>query len=163
MERLLTTTALGLVLAVTPALAAQDTPTPDTADTQSMRDQSMNRTNVTPPDETAAKGPGLITRQDASERLASEIIGKPVYNASNDVIGEVENLLTSGDGRIAAAVISTGGFLGMGGKTIAVAYETLQFQPSETGRKITLNMSEQALKSAAPFKTPAEQKSAGAS
>lgn len=55
-------------------------------------------------------------RQNGSLQ-ASEIIGKPVQNANDQKIGQVEDIIIGRDGRI-NLLISVGGFLGVGEKRI---------------------------------------------
>lgn len=57
---------------------------------------------------------------------ASKVIGSNVVNEENEVIGKVDDLLVSLDGKEPYAVLSIGGFLGMGTHLVAVPYETLK-------------------------------------
>lgn len=65
---------------------------------------------------------------------ASKVIGSNVVNEENEVIGKIDDLLVSLDGKEPYAVLSIGGFLGMGTHLVAVPYETLK----STGDKIML-------------------------
>jgi hypothetical protein len=58
---------------------------------------------------------------------ASKVIGSNVVNDANETIGKIEDLLVSADGRQPYAVLSIGGFLGMGTHLVVVPYETLKF------------------------------------
>ena len=57
---------------------------------------------------------------------ASKVIGSSVVNEENEVIGKIDDLLISLDGKEPYAVLSIGGFLGMGTHLVAVSYETLK-------------------------------------
>ena len=57
---------------------------------------------------------------------ASKVIGSSVVNEDNEVIGKIDDLLVSPDGKEPYAVLSIGGFLGMGTHLVAVPYETLK-------------------------------------
>ena len=58
---------------------------------------------------------------------ANSIIGDAVRNASGEDLGEIEELMIDLEhSRVAYAVISFGGFLGLGEKLFAVPMETLQ-------------------------------------
>src|ERR1044072_9590453 len=57
---------------------------------------------------------------------ASKVIGSNVVNEENEVIGKIDDLLISLDGEERYAVLSIGGFLGMGTHLVAVPYETLK-------------------------------------
>lgn len=58
---------------------------------------------------------------------ASKVIGSKVVNDAQETIGEIEDLLVSPDGKQPYAVLSIGGFLGMGTHLVVVPYETLKF------------------------------------
>jgi hypothetical protein len=58
---------------------------------------------------------------------ASKVIGSSVLNDANETIGTVDDLLVSRDGKQPYAVLSIGGFLGMGNRLVVVPYETLKF------------------------------------
>jgi sporulation protein YlmC with PRC-barrel domain len=58
---------------------------------------------------------------------ASTITGDAVVNADGDKLGQVEELMIDlENGRIAYAVLSFGGFLGIGDKLFAIPFEALQ-------------------------------------
>jgi len=58
---------------------------------------------------------------------SSKLIGVNVYNANNESLGEISELLTDQSGKITAAVIGVGGFLGMGERNVAIPFEKLKF------------------------------------
>jgi hypothetical protein len=58
---------------------------------------------------------------------ASKVIGSNVLNDANETIGEISDLLVSLDGKQPYAVLSIGGFLGMGTRLVVVPYDTLKF------------------------------------
>jgi len=58
---------------------------------------------------------------------ASKVIGSSVVNDANETIGKIDDLLVSSDGKQPYAVLSVGGFLGMGTRLVVVPYETLKF------------------------------------
>jgi hypothetical protein len=62
---------------------------------------------------------------------ADDLVGSEVRSLEDDPIGEVITLVFDEDGRILAAVVETGGVLGLGGKTIAVPWEYAR--PVQTG------------------------------
>jgi sporulation protein YlmC with PRC-barrel domain len=57
---------------------------------------------------------------------ASKVIGSTVYNDANDNIGKIDDLLISPDGKEPFAVLSVGGFLGMGNHYVAIPYDGLK-------------------------------------
>jgi hypothetical protein len=58
---------------------------------------------------------------------ASKVIGTSVTNDANETIGKIDDLLVSSDGKDPYAVLSIGGFLGMGSHLVAVPYDSLKF------------------------------------
>ena len=58
---------------------------------------------------------------------ASKVIGSSVVNDANETIGKIDDLLVSSDGKQPYAVLSVGGFLGMGTRLVVVPYDTLNF------------------------------------
>ncbi len=58
---------------------------------------------------------------------ASKVIGSSVTNDANETIGKIDDLLVSSDGKDPFAVLSVGGFLGMGSHLVAVPYDSLKF------------------------------------
>ena len=56
---------------------------------------------------------------------ASKLIGTAVYNEQNTEIGSVDNLLLIDEDKVAVAIISVGGFLGIGSKLVPVPYDQL--------------------------------------
>jgi hypothetical protein len=58
-------------------------------------------------------------------RRASQVIGSTVYNENNESIGEVDDLIVPSAGGQPVAVISVGGFLGIGARLVAIPYERL--------------------------------------
>jgi hypothetical protein len=58
---------------------------------------------------------------------ASKVTGRNVVNDANETIGEISDLLVSLDGKQPYAVVSIGGFLGMGTRLVVDPYDTLKF------------------------------------
>ena len=80
---------------------------------------------------------------------ASELIGETVERSNGDNIGEIDDLIYSSADKKLMAVISVGGFLGMGDKLVAVPYEELRV--SADGDDVYLDSTEEALKSKSEF------------
>jgi sporulation protein YlmC with PRC-barrel domain len=58
---------------------------------------------------------------------ASKVVGLNVYNEKNENVGSINDLLMDKSGGVKAAVISVGGFLGMGARLVAVPFDKVKF------------------------------------
>jgi sporulation protein YlmC with PRC-barrel domain len=113
------------------------------------------------PDQKAAApsdSPQFVGRQESSDWLASELIGKVVLNANNKAIGDVNDIVYDKDGKAIAVLIGVGGFLGLGEKDVALRFEDLLVSRDDRNEVIVLaNVSEDTLASAPDFETLNEQ------
>ena len=64
---------------------------------------------------------------------AEKLTGAKVYDANDEVIGEVGKLILSDSGQITDAVIDVGGFLGMGEKPVALKLTDIDILRNEAG------------------------------
>jgi PRC-barrel domain protein len=64
---------------------------------------------------------------------STKIVGSDVINENRDTIGKIDDILISRDDHHVYAVISVGGFLGMGSKLVAIQYEQLTPTPDNKG------------------------------
>lgn len=62
----------------------------------------------------------------ASGYRSSKIIGAAVTNEKGEAVGKIDDIIISKDQRALFAIISVGGYLGIGDKLIAVRYEELR-------------------------------------
>jgi sporulation protein YlmC with PRC-barrel domain len=103
-----------------------------------------------PPKEPAATAspnpPGAPTSPDltvATVKLQggfriSKLIGATVYNDQNEKIGSLDDLIAKDGNQIVMAVVSVGGFLGMGNKLVAVPYDQLHVEMNKDQTKVTI-------------------------
>ena len=98
---------------------------------------------------------GYITGSQG-QVLASNLIGEEVYNGTGDraeKVGDVNDVMMSSDGKAEAVVIGVGGFLGVGEKDVAVAFDRLNWSIGQDNEKrLTIQASKDDLKSAPTFK-----------
>jgi hypothetical protein len=122
-------TALGLCMLTTLQLGQALAQAPTTA--------PAAKPAVTPPQQAA---------QDAKPVPTSElhkpaaVLGTDVMTSDGTDIGRIVNVLVDAQGQPKAAVINVGGFLGVGTRTVAVAWQHLQFKPGASD-KATLDLS----------------------
>jgi hypothetical protein len=78
------------------------------------------------------------------------VIGSKVVNQQNEDLGKIEDVVIDADaGRIAYAVLSFGGFLGMGDKYFAIPWEALRFNLADN--RALLNVNKKILENAPGF------------
>jgi len=81
---------------------------------------------------------------------ATMLIGDPVVNRKGEKLGKIEDLVIDPKtSRIDYAVLSFGGFLGMGDKLFAVPLEAMKLSPEE--KKFILDVDKERLKNAPGF------------
>jgi sporulation protein YlmC with PRC-barrel domain len=81
-----------------------------------------------PPSATASEtATPRYTTADGQMR-AAKIVGASVYNDQNQSVGSVDDVLMSHDNKATTAVISVGGFLGMGSKLVSVPFNQLKIE-----------------------------------
>jgi hypothetical protein len=120
-------------------------------------DQSSEAAKPMAPEQSTA-GVQFLKQQTADDMLASSIIGKPAVNSQDETIGDVNDLVTDRSGKIVAALIGVGGFLGIGEKDVAVRFEDLNLNRDENDNvKVTLNISKETLAQAPDYKLLGEQ------
>ena len=99
-------------------------------------------TNGLHPIDTSGPGPELM--------CASTLTGNDVYNHKGEDLGDVkEFMLDTRTGRVAYAVLSFGGFLGMGDKLFAVPFNALKLDT--INKRFTLDVEKSRLESAPGF------------
>ncbi len=80
----------------------------------------------------------------------STLVGDNVVNANGEDLGKIEEIMIHIDsGKVAYAVLSFGGFLGMGDKLFAIPWETLTLDEDE--KEFILNVEKEKLENAPGF------------
>ena len=93
-------------------------------------------------------GPSTIEKYGVVS--ASKIIGEAVVNRENENLGKIHELVIDAkEGRMAYAVLSFGGFMGMGNKLFALPWKAFEFAAAEN--KLILNVDKEKLKAAPGF------------
>jgi sporulation protein YlmC with PRC-barrel domain len=118
----------------------------------------MNSTSGTASTTSAAASGEYITQQSETQVSANDYIGKAIYNAENNSIGDVNDLILEENGGIVAAVVGVGGFLGIGEKDVAVPMSKLTMARDENNNvRLTTTETADSLKAAPEFKTLSDQ------
>jgi len=103
--------------------------------------------------------PGVAYTVASTDAIASKIIGAKVYDNTGQnaqEIGTIKDLVLDQAGKITAAVIGVGGFLGVGEKNVAIDYAQIKWQPAANGGGTVpvLSTTKEALNAAPAFQYP---------
>jgi hypothetical protein len=80
------------------------------------------------------------------------ILGRPVLSADDENMGRIVDVIVDRSGRVRAAVIDFGGFLGVGSRKIAVDWSALHFPPpGQPNAKVTLDLTRDKVKAAPEY------------
>jgi sporulation protein YlmC with PRC-barrel domain len=82
---------------------------------------------------------------------ASKLTGASVYNDANEKVGTIDDIIIGQDSRALIAILQVGGFLGVGGKLVAVPYENLHLD-SAGGKVVLPGANKDELKQVPEFK-----------
>ena len=81
------------------------------------------------------------------------VLGKEVRSAANENMGRIVDVIVDRAGQVRAAVIDFGGFLGVGSRKIAVAWNALRFPgDAKQGDRISLELTRDQVRAAPEFK-----------
>jgi PRC-barrel domain len=112
--------------------------------------QAPNAPAPAPP-ANAATNPPSVTVLDTSE--VQGILGSEVRSTADENMGRIVDVMVDGQGRIRAAIIDFGGFLGVGSRKIAVDWKALHFVPAAAKRySVVLELTRDQVKPAPEYK-----------
>ncbi|PPD42349.1 MAG: photosystem reaction center protein H [Methylocystis sp.] len=75
-----------------------------------------------------------------------------VYDTQDNKIGEIKDMLLDQQGKVQAVIVSVGGFLGMGEKDVAVAFDAVNTNQRENKWWLTMNANKDQLRTAPGFR-----------
>lgn len=89
-----------------------------------------------------------------TDAMASNLVGLGVYNAANEEVGEIKDLVLDSSMKVGGVVLSVGGFLGVGTKYVVVAPSALAvaYGANQKEWKATTAASKDQLTAAPEFK-----------
>ena len=80
------------------------------------------------------------------------ILGRQVLSAAEENMGRIVDVIVDHSGRVRAAIIDFGGFLGVGSRKIAVDWNALHFPPpGQPNAKISLDLARDQVKAAPEY------------
>jgi sporulation protein YlmC with PRC-barrel domain len=179
MKRLLMTTAAASLLALGATAYAQDNTgatgqsqqppvvTPPPASNESGGTTDMNNPASPPAADPAAPAPApaaeaappaspppsdaVISAQSDGEVRADQIIGMTVYNAEGEKVGTVHDILLDKEGKATGVVLSVGGVLGVGAKSVGLTWKEIDVKPEQ--QQVQISYTKDQLEAAPDFKT----------
>ena len=77
---------------------------------------------------------------------------QPVYASDKSKIGDIDDVLLNGAGKVVGIVIGVGGFLGAGEKDVLVPFEAIKAEKKDNGFWLSLDETKDDLKNAPGFK-----------
>ena len=81
------------------------------------------------------------------------ILGREVRSGANENMGRIVDVIVDRSGQVRAAIIDFGGFLGVGSRKIAVAWNALRFQPdAKKVERIGLELTRDQVQAAPEYK-----------
>jgi len=103
---------------------------------------------------TAPTQQAVITQQDDSQVRVYRLIGSKVVDPEGQTIGKVDDLLLDRDQKMVAVIVSVGGFLGIGSKSVALPANRVDIsQAYGDQRVVKIDATKEELASAPAFKT----------
>ena len=128
-----------------PAANAPDT---NTAAAELPADQAPSAASVpaAPPPSDA-----IIAAQDPNQIRADTLIGMTVYNKDGTEVGKIKDVLVDKDGKASGVVLSVGGVLGIGAKSVGLNWKELDMDSD--AKAVEISYTKEQLEVAPDFKT----------
>ena len=97
---------------------------------------------------------GQIFEQSPNTYLASTLMDATILNASDEEVGDVNDMIITADGTVEGVVIGVGGFLGIGQKDVAVELSRVKMSTDENGDFVfNADLTKEELEAAPEFMT----------
>jgi len=105
-------------------------------------------------DAAAAGGAAVDATGQAAQDAGAAVEGAVDPTAGREAIGDITDLVLNETGQVGAVIIGVGGFLGIGEKNVAVAFDQLQWVAGADGNQVLMmNTTREALEAAPEFDT----------
>jgi sporulation protein YlmC with PRC-barrel domain len=125
-----------------------------TQGTDSGTGSTVTTTTTTKQDGQQAAGELIVPADQlnsAQLMSANDYIGKTVYDQAGNNIGEVNDLIVSGDGNVEAVILGVGGFLGLGEKDVAVNTNAVQMVQDGDTQRLVVQATKETLEAAPSY------------
>ncbi|RWK42022.1 PRC-barrel domain-containing protein [Mesorhizobium sp.] len=102
--------------------------------------------------QTAAIDKSALTEMPVDKIRSEDLVGTTVYGANDVNLGEIGDVVLTGDKKVDAVIIDVGGFLGVGEKEVAIGMDNLKFMSDKDGnRYLYTNFTKEQLEAQAPY------------
>lgn len=106
----------------------------------------------------SAAAAGAAAATIAGDISARDLLNESVKNAANETIGDINDVLIGGDGKVAAVVVGVGGFLGMGEKNVALPFDQLMFaKDASDDLLVSTSATKESLQTAPEYNKPEDR------
>lgn len=136
---------------------ARDSAQTETADTKTTEETAPQTAaadpaqTIAPAEEPAYETASVLTLPAAS-MSAKELLGEDVEGANGDTIARVDDVVIGADGRAQSIVVSSGEFLGLGGKKGALDFKAVDIAVMrDNDPDVSVSMTEDAIEAVAEF------------
>jgi len=109
-----------------------------------------------------AEGDIFFIYEEDNQYRSTELVGHGVTNAQDESLGDINDLIVSGDGQLEGVIVGVGGFLGIGEKNVGVRFDALNISedPESGDMTLVLDTTRDELEAAPAFVTKEEQQAA---
>ncbi|HEX5507377.1 MAG TPA: PRC-barrel domain-containing protein [Pseudolabrys sp.] len=137
-----------------PASPPPSSAAPTTPPAAKAPDTSGKASDTSKSADASTKKATFVSTQQPDQLLVSKFKGTDVLGSDGKSIGDVSDILFDKSGKIEAYVISVGGFLGVGSKSVAMPPSSFEVVPGQNGAspKLKTAMTKDQLKQAQNFK-----------
>jgi PRC-barrel domain len=132
-------------------LRAEDAPSTTVNEPPSTAPAPQTPTPQPPtPQPPAPPAPASVTVLNKHE--VQGVLGREVLSAANENMGRIVDVMVDSDGRVRAAIIDFGGFLGVGSRKIAVDWSALHFPVTgKPDERVTLDLNRDQVNAAPAY------------
>ena len=97
-------------------------------------------------------GEQQLSGKPAGAFYADDVIGNTVkHRGTDEDVGEIQDLIIGDDGRVVGVVVTTGGFLGLGGQEVGLGWDHIQHTQEDDESVFYTDMDEDTLRNAPEF------------
>ncbi|TCD15217.1 PRC-barrel domain-containing protein [Oricola cellulosilytica] len=91
--------------------------------------------------------------EEADHYRSDKLLGASVFSSGGEVIGDINDLIVSTEGKFEGVIVGVGGFLGMGEKNVGVRFAalTLSEDPETNELKIVMEQTKESLEAAPAY------------